>query len=293
MTTALFPSNRNNVTAGAGLTAEFVYVTPEIAEELLELNTGNRRANPERIKKLVKQLQEGSWDDNGASIVISRDGKLVDGQHRLYAIMEAGIPQWLLIVTGADRDTILTVDSGKTRTFKDYLEIQHPDKKDHQAIASAVHLISRWEAGVRGAGLFNSVHNHRTDNHALAAFYEKNMERVDYVVSRSNAFSRKVGLWKGSKRAIVIAVHVLERINYPDADDFFTKMTTGVGLKSGDAILALINGAANLKRTEKRDAEAWLAYIFKTWNHYRAGKTVSSIRWSAGGAIPEPFPTPR
>ncbi|SDH55871.1 hypothetical protein [Microbacterium sp. 77mftsu3.1] len=285
-----------NVTSWDGMRAEFVYMTPERAGRILERNTSNRTPSIDRIRGLVEQIQNGQWDNNGASVVISADGILIDGQHRLYAIVESGQAQVILLVTGAGGETILTIDSGKVRTFKDYLEIQYPDKKDHASIASAVSLLSRWEQGVRAAALFGSRggRSFRADNHAMSDFYVENRMHVDYIVQHTNRMGRKVAQWKGFKRALVIATHVLELIDRNDAEVFLEKVINGEGLEAGSPILAFRRQAERRRQgNESTPADMWLALLFKAWNAYREGDQVQNLSYRRGGAAPEAFPEPK
>jgi len=66
-------------------------ITPEKAKELLENNAENqRKINKQRIKKYAEDMKNGSWVYNGETIIVSKSGKLIDGQHRLMAVVESG-----------------------------------------------------------------------------------------------------------------------------------------------------------------------------------------------------------
>lgn len=65
-------------------------ITPQIAEELLKTNVDNRPRNLNRVHYFMKILESGKWDKEDSSLQIQDDGKLLDGQHRLTAIMRTG-----------------------------------------------------------------------------------------------------------------------------------------------------------------------------------------------------------
>lgn len=54
-------------------------------------NDNNRNINYAKVKKMAKDMKEGHWDTTHQGIAIASDGTLVDGQHRLLAIVESGV----------------------------------------------------------------------------------------------------------------------------------------------------------------------------------------------------------
>ena len=72
--------------------AEFVLVTPAMAAEWLKKNTDENRAVRPRVQeKYTAAMRRHQWQEcNGETIKFDRDGTMIDGQHRLRALMEAG-----------------------------------------------------------------------------------------------------------------------------------------------------------------------------------------------------------
>lgn len=66
-------------------------ISPEQAKKWLEKNDNNRNINYAKVKKMAKDMKEGHWDTTHQGIAIASDGTLVDGQHRLLAIVESGV----------------------------------------------------------------------------------------------------------------------------------------------------------------------------------------------------------
>lgn len=65
-------------------------ITPEIAEALLKTNVDNRHRNVNRVKYFISLIENGKWDKKNSILQIQDDGKLLDGQHRLTAILRTG-----------------------------------------------------------------------------------------------------------------------------------------------------------------------------------------------------------
>lgn len=99
-------------------------ITPHIAKEMLERMETNRPLSDTTAKRYARDMADGRWNNNGQGIVLSEDGTLLDGQHRLRAVLISQATLAMLVVRGVDKRTFITMDSGKTRTLSDVLAIQ-------------------------------------------------------------------------------------------------------------------------------------------------------------------------
>lgn len=97
-------------------TAEFKIITPEIAQAMLVGNTINRPINPSHVDTIARDMKAGRYQMNGDPIRFDTDGTLLDGQHRLSAIVASGTYHNMLLVRGLPRESIKTIDSGMKRT---------------------------------------------------------------------------------------------------------------------------------------------------------------------------------
>lgn len=99
-------------------------VTPEIASQLLDDMGGNRRLSDDRVEAYARDMSEGRWIPLASMIVIDEDGLLLDGQHRLAAVLQSGLSQMFIIRRGAPPSSISVIDSGRGRTAADTLRIE-------------------------------------------------------------------------------------------------------------------------------------------------------------------------
>ena len=67
-------------------------VTPQKAQEWLKHNDANRPLNQERINEYLKMMKDGDWKESHQGIAIGKGGKVIDGQHRLHALIRYGKP---------------------------------------------------------------------------------------------------------------------------------------------------------------------------------------------------------
>src|SRR5216683_3522813 len=105
-------------------TPQIVTITPEMAMNLLEHNTLNRPLNDQHVQRISRQIIDGKWRFNGDTIKIADTNDVLDGQHRLWAVIEAKKPIETIIVYGIARDAFATIDTlRKPRSFADVVAL--------------------------------------------------------------------------------------------------------------------------------------------------------------------------
>ncbi|NCC66460.1 MAG: hypothetical protein EOM15_17640 [Spirochaetia bacterium] len=104
--------------------ARLTRITPEMATRMLSGNKDNRAINKSRVTLYAKAMKEGRWVENGQTIIISTDGFLIDGQHRLTALVAAGVTLEMLVVKLESKDNEgdltarhIPIDIGQSRTL--------------------------------------------------------------------------------------------------------------------------------------------------------------------------------
>lgn len=102
---------------------EVVWVTPFLAQEWMLLNTKNRRVRERNVKKLEEAMREGGYCLTHQGIAFSENGNLIDGQHRLLAIISTGIPCWMWVVFDVPKGAELFIDQLLNRSDTDNLVI--------------------------------------------------------------------------------------------------------------------------------------------------------------------------
>jgi len=109
--------------SGVPLHAAKELVTVERAKMFLAKNSGNRPLSDGTVKRYAAQMTAGMWKFNADPVRLTADGELLDGQHRLSAIVASGKPQPMLVVYGVERSSFDTMDVGKKREAADMLGI--------------------------------------------------------------------------------------------------------------------------------------------------------------------------
>lgn len=103
-------------------------ITPAKAKEYLSHNMVNRLLNKARVDAYARTMKSGNWQLNGEAIRFNKNGELIDGQHRLNAIIKAGIPVSIVIMTDID-NAVSIYDRGRNRSVSDALIIEGMDKR--------------------------------------------------------------------------------------------------------------------------------------------------------------------
>jgi len=118
-------------------------VTPEWADTVLkERNTENRRLDSYRVKKYVRDVIDNHWMVNNDDICFDKDGILLNGQHRLAAVVEAKRVAKMSFKFGLDDKVLSTIDEGKTRTNLDVIKLMH-QRGNHHTLSAANYVMEQ------------------------------------------------------------------------------------------------------------------------------------------------------
>ena len=108
------------------MTMTYEYITPEIAETMLESNTNNRKISNGTVQAYVNDILNGNWDESvGVAISIDENGVLRDGQHRLTAIVQAGKGIHTWVCRNVSSNGIY--DNNRRRSNSDQISILRTD----------------------------------------------------------------------------------------------------------------------------------------------------------------------
>lgn len=94
-------------------------ITPKLAEELLKLNVANRAVRKTNVREYAAAMKRGEWRRTHQGIGISKTGRLMDGQHRLLAVVEAGVAVEMMVTTGMEDDDFNILDQHSRRSMAD------------------------------------------------------------------------------------------------------------------------------------------------------------------------------
>jgi hypothetical protein len=277
-------------------------ITPDLAEEWLAHNTHNRATRYAVIARYAEAMRAGEWRNDISPIAFA--GKLggrgankpvlLNGQHRLRAIIESGATVRLLVAEGLDTEDQEEIDTGTKRQLADQLRLMH--------ISNPMELGS-----ILRLSYCRMVH--RTTNlkevstTRLLRYFADNPAIEDAVSPARRLYTAiggRTSVW-GTAWWELIQVQQLDGDSLrDDLEAFWEMLITGADLSVGHPALALRNlvlglrGNQNgIRRVHIRQMDL-LAVTYKAWNAWRDGVTVrdGTLKYRGGGTKPEPFPDP-
>lgn len=105
------------------MNSEIILVTPEIAAHWLASNTSNRPLRKSLVRDYAAQMKGGEWLVTHQQIAftgnLTSPGRLIDGQHRLSAVILSGASVRMAVAFGVDEKTFMVTDRGATRSAGD------------------------------------------------------------------------------------------------------------------------------------------------------------------------------
>lgn len=261
-------------------------IDPDKAREYLSLNDNNRPVSKTYARALAGAILRGEWALNGETVKFDSGGKLIDGQHRLHAIVTSDQAVQALVVRNAGSDAQDTVDTGTRRSLSHALKIRN--ESNAPILAAAVGWLYRLhENQVRGTSMQQTTYP--TIKQGISILENNPGLREGVAVgSRINARLRIPG---GLMAALFYEFSLRGQ---HDAEIFAERLLSGAELEANDPIYILRESALRYADERPKPTQPmYAAIIVKGWNAYREGRTVSRLWWSPGGARRERFPAIR
>lgn len=208
-------------------------VTPKIAEKMLTSNNHNRPVYQTTVDCYARDMRLGLWKQNNQGIGFDVNGTLIDGQHRLRAIIQSGVSIEMVIVTELPVESQMTVDVGKLRSTGDNLHLIGEDNGNLRAAVVRGLIILCCSNGVRyGKTSFGLIKK-------VMDIYKKEIDAVieNKMIIRSLNYSPALS-----------AFCFAAKCYFPESIEFEKKYFSGENLIHGDPILAFRNYM--LRRTD-------------------------------------------
>jgi hypothetical protein len=250
-------------------------VTPELAAEWLKRIKKNRKINKYRVDGLAHDMERGKFHYNGVPVCFNNKGELMDGQHRLSAIVQSGKAQMLAIERDLDGEVFDTYDIGLARNTSHYLQME--GYRYSSNVAAAARNIYSYVAH----GTFEPNN------------YVTHQDKMDTVRSYPDIakYVNSYGLGKVELKlspSVLATVHVLLK-QYAGSkkavDEFMDGVVTGESLPHGDPRLTVRNWI--VRRPMSGSTRGWrgrswsmhvLNQLLQAWNNWRLDEKVHHIK---------------
>lgn len=251
-----------------------ILVTPEMAQSILSTNKHNRKIRETAILKFSREMINGNWkEDTGELIKISDSGVLLDGQHRLQAVVKANKAIYFHIANGLNESILPYLDTGNIRTAGDVFKFNgiHYSTNIPSYIQQyyMIKNTSGFVVGNKAARLSNSE---------CFKYYNDYPEFWDMVAVNTSKFYEMFS--KALKQSIIGGLYaIFYEIDKEKANSFFLELCSGNNI-TNKSILILRKKILDdkISASKRIILSTKIVYIIKTWNYYRTGLEVSVLK---------------
>jgi hypothetical protein len=242
------------------LTFETATITPSWAKKLLEEgNQGNRKLRDAYAKNLALQMMQGHWrEGTGVPIILDEKGGIIDGQHRLTAIILANKPIKFTLVRNVSREAQDVIDTNLNRQASDVLSFS--GIKNAKGISTVIRyfLTNGLDSGTKTThGVMNATNRVIKEEYLKDPDFWDNIQLTSYNNYRQfRALSQSVF---GGCHAIA-----LRSSKFPQkVNSFFDELATGATTSS--AILELRKKIINNQLSDKKYSGAAKRELIKSY----------------------------
>lgn len=258
-------------------------ISPRKAQKMLDERASNRRIGERYAGQLAEAMTGGEFEVNGETIKVDDKGRVIDGQHRLYAIVLSGLPLETFVTRGLSAKTFDTIDTGRRRTVGDVLT-KHGELNS-STLAGALSWLWKYRRGYLANGHGASPRH----TEAMATL------EADPGIRDSVPIGRSVRVV--CSPSLATCMHYLFSENDSNkANEFFELLGTGENIAKGSkktsAVYCLRERllANRVSTKEKLPNLEICRLVIKAWNAFRAEKLVKALRHRSQGDKSEAFP---
>jgi hypothetical protein len=254
-------------------------ITPAVAAELLQLyNEGNRPKKPKNIGNYANDMMAQDWAVTGDNLKFSDAGRLRDGQHRLMACAQSGVPFTTHVVFGVPDEYFDRIDQGKPKGGSDLLAIA--GVTNGLVIAGAI----RW------AKMIDDDTVKKRDSlepKEILRLYNERYSGLQEFVGQADRIYRQTG---HPKSLVTALLYHFDRANSDRAQNFCDAWQSGQWEGKFKSIGIMQRAIATLHTASLGRVHDTVraALIVKAWNLFVSGRTgrKDEISWS----LADPFP---
>ena len=200
-------------------------ITPALASEWLKHNVKNRPLRQGHVDLLTKVILGDQWVVDGNPIRFNDRGDVIDGQHRLSAIVRSKRSVESLVCRGLKEEAQNAIDVGRSRSHADVLTLKGVESA-RKKLAPA-RIIERWERGDSA-----STSRKGTTLGELEWVLDKFGSDIDRAVN-GITYTIDPGIRSGA--ASTFAAFAYARVINPVVvDELMVKVRRGMGISPGD-----------------------------------------------------------
>jgi hypothetical protein len=148
-----------------------VQIDPETAMVWLRRNKLNRKVSQTAVARYARDMAAGNFPYTHQGIAFDKNGQLLDGQHRLHAIIQSGCTIPMQVTVNMPPEVRIAIDQGKSRTVADVATLKTSTPIESKMSAVAMRMLASTNA--------NSWSGTRTD---AVDFIMKHLPAILYSI---------------------------------------------------------------------------------------------------------------
>lgn len=228
------------------LACGFRLISPEQAGSILrDRNPRNRSIAPMKLAQVCSDIREGRFLVNGESVIFDRDGNLLDGQHRLAAAEKTGQDIVSLCAFGIDPDAMRSIDTGKSRTPGDIIQISGYAQGNRLAAIARLVICYRDSDGIiMGRTAEISIQR-------IIEFADSHPGIADVELWSARHIPGLTGICSSSQLAA--ARIILEGHYGPRVVEYLDQIGSGANIAAGDPAFAVRRALASASRLSPKE----------------------------------------
>jgi hypothetical protein len=276
--------NIKTLSAPGGHVERLDELGPKFAAELLgQLHPNQRRLRKSHVTQLATAMREGRWRWTADPIKLDKDLRVIDGQHRLAAIVESGVTlKDVLVATLEDPEAFKSLDQNIPRSLGDMMTSAGRKTVPRTISGAIVCEKFDWKdwRGRLGREEQMVLIEEFPFMEEVAAM-RKASPRAAYIftVGPLSTAIRCMRVNREAALAFFTAAFAMNPVVYGEPNDYvrllytFLQQRPNAGTPSGPKIII---------------EQAWKS--MRAWNAWRTQEKISRLVYNPGSPIPTPEP---
>jgi hypothetical protein len=263
------------------LRTEIRMVNPEQAKMWLTMNTMNRRVDLQTVDYYADQMKRGQWTISQDAITFSDSHALLNGQHRLQAVIKSATEQPFIVVYNMEESSFVNMDLNKRRSPSDVFKIKNITS--YVAVSAGINRYFTLKKGYITRGQNYDTYNKartKTSIPDMLNFYSLYTDLISDVVSSSESFYGRFKYLRKTDYFSYMMFLILDR-NHESSKvyDFFKQLSRG-GSEIRNETINILRDKLIFNETSKTKMTPALRhfYIVKTWNAYITNKNLKVLK---------------
>lgn len=256
-----------------------VMIDPAQAKELLQRNKNNRNVRENQVEALAAAMTRGDWELSNDAIVVSEGGFLLNGQHRLLAVIRSGVACPFILFTGASDSSFDIMDTPTIRRISDVIQRKGGTNtvRCESVIGKFLNLCFDREQGWETVARFNN-RVEATRRARIDAYEHLQNDIHKWLKTCDNLLSQNITVAPVTLLA-AFALFLEKGLNHPEEKivNFLKELCIDGRTKNGTILHVRKKLIRHRMKADLLPRHDDFRYIIRAWNDFLQNKSVQTI----------------